>query len=56
MKRSDEPQHKERETSEAGPGKIIVEKLGRFADYTTPAMKELLSYAEGKRRVNGSPT
>ena len=52
-----EPEHRDVEKSNDPQEKSLLEKLSRFADYTTPAMKELLSYGEGKRPVAppGSP-
>ncbi len=38
------------EKTDAPKDQWILDKLGRFVDYTTPAMKELLCHVEGKMR------
>lgn len=55
MRRAGESDSKENVTSESQADKAVLEKLSRFADYTTPEIKELLVYTEDKMRVNGSP-
>ena len=39
------------EKSDALRDQAIREKLGRFIDYTSPAMKELLCHFEGKSHL-----
>jgi hypothetical protein len=51
MRRIDEPERQDVEKGESKTERILLEKLGRFGAYTTPELKALLSYGEGKLRV-----
>lgn len=55
MKR-DELERPEVENGGTPQKKSVLEKLARFGEYTTPAMKELLFYGDGKMRKASSPT
>lgn len=50
MRKNDEPERRDVEKSDSPQEQSVLDKLGRFADYTTPAMKELLFYGDGKMR------
>lgn len=54
MTQVEQPERAEIEKNDRGQEEGLVEKLGKFARYTTPAMKGLLFYGEGKRRVSVS--
>lgn len=50
MRRADEPESRGVEKSEGPREKGLLDRLGRFADYITPKIKELLSYSDDKMR------
>ncbi len=43
-----EPEPGKAEKEENKTERILLDKLGRFADYASPTMKELLFYGKGK--------
>jgi hypothetical protein len=54
MTRVEKTERAEIEKNDRGQEKGLLEKLGKFACYTTPAMKGLLFYGEGKRHYAAS--
>ena len=55
MKRVEEPAWTENEKNDHLQEGGLLKRLGSLADYTTPAMKELLFYGAEKMNTPGSP-
>lgn len=54
MRTIDDPDRRVTERSDNLEDKAVLEKLGRFAAYTTPKMKELLAYGQDRLGINGA--
>jgi hypothetical protein len=54
MRRNDKPERRDAGKSDTPQEQSALGKPGRFADYTTPAMNELLTYGQHRLRINGA--